>query len=82
MSNLDRTFLEQWMLYERIAFATDAQATERVGARRAFYAGAAAILALLARVDKTTPDEAATEYLERLQRELRAFAELVANGSA
>ena len=82
MTNLNLTVLDEWLSYQSAVLPQNCPAIQRVETRRAFYAGAQAMLALIARIDEDVPDEQGVEYLERFRRELQGFAELVAQGAA
>jgi len=50
--------------------------------RRAFYAGAQAMLGITATLDESVPDEVGAAILEGLAQELEKFGEDVAEGKA
>jgi len=75
---------EQWDTFARACLPTDAPAFQRREMRRAFYAGAQAIMfkVIASLADDTEPTAEDLEIMVGLQRELSDFAEMVKEGRA
>lgn len=69
------TVADQWKVYETLVLdPIKAGPVQRVETKRAFYAGAAAMLGLFGSVDDSVDVEAGVEYLNQLTAEVRDFA--------
>lgn len=71
----------EWEAFAASVLPPDAHATQRVEMRRAFFAGAATALSLLANL-ADSPEDAAVGGLEDLHEECREFARRIARGQA
>jgi hypothetical protein len=72
-------FIEEWNSYCReILYPAGAGEIQCIETRRAFYAGAAAMLGMVSRIAAAAPDEdAGAAVLEKLSGELRAYQQTV-----
>jgi hypothetical protein len=71
----------EWLEFARTILPADAHESQRVEMRRAFFAGAATALHLLAGLAEA-PEDRAVESLESLHEECREFARRIARGQA
>ena len=72
---------EQWNKYIRLDLAEGCSTAQRSEIRRAFYAGAQALLMEIANLPRE-PTEEAKQAIEDLKQELVDFAEAVTQGRA
>lgn len=75
---------EQWDQFARAVLPPNTPAVQRLEMRRAFYAGAQAILfrVIAAFAPETEPTEADLAVMSDLEQELKDFAKSVAEGRA
>ena len=77
------TIAEQWALFERAVMPKDAPPVQRQEMRRAFYAGAEAMLRMQWGIgDKAVSEDAGMAMMEGWHDECRRFAQQVATGAA
>lgn len=77
------TIAQQWALFSAAVMPKDAHPVLRQEMRRAFYAGAEAVLRLQFAVgDKAVSEDAGVAIIEGWHDECRRFAQQVANGAA
>lgn len=79
-----RTIADQWASYDReVLLPAAVGEVQRTETRRAFYAGASALFALVSGlgIDDISEDQGADE-LEVLSQELQAFGEAIGKGMA
>lgn len=78
-----KTLAEEWARYEEMVLPTTAGPTQRQETRRGFYAGAQALLSLIAAVgtDDISEDQGA-QMIEARHQELLAFNAAVQAGHA
>jgi len=77
------TIAEQWVAFEVLVMPKDAPPVQRQEMRRAFYAGAEAMLRLqYAAGDRDVSENAGVMMLEGWHDECRRFAQQVAQGGA
>ncbi len=79
---LTRTVAEEWRSYEAKVIPPGASTIQITETRRAFYAGAFALLTMLQGVagNEEVTEAVGMAYLESLQLECLAFRDLVAKG--
>lgn len=85
MSSPQRKLMaEQWDQFARLILPANCHLTQRQEMRRAFYAGAQAILFRLIAsfAPESEPTEDDMRIMEGIQAELQEFAELVQRGRA
>ena len=77
-------FAEQWDSYARTVLPKNAPTAQRWECRRAFYAGAQAIMfgVIAALAPESEPTEEDLKMMDNLQRELERFAQDVKDGRA
>lgn len=81
LNAITRTIAEEWRHYETATMPRDACSTQVIETRRAFYAGAIAMLNMVQGVGGADVNEAAgVAYLESLRLEGLAFFDLVQKG--
>jgi hypothetical protein len=73
----------EWVSYSRQVLPRDAPAVQRIETRRAFYAGAAAMHAILRALgeDDVSEDDG-VDVIEETLRELKAFSQAAREGKA
>jgi hypothetical protein len=75
--------MQAWESYERDVMPRDAGQDQRVETRRAFYAGAKAVLQMALQIGEDSVSEAqGVILLETLKRECEAFVDLIRKGKA
>ena len=78
-----RTIADQWAEFERRILPKNAPTVQRVETKRAFYAGAQAVLFVMVQIaDADASDEAGAAILEGLHDECRRFGAEIAAGRA
>jgi hypothetical protein len=78
-----RTIADQWALFEKLVIPANAPPIQRQEMRRAFYAGAEALLGLQMEIgDGSITEEAGVAIIEGWHDECRRFAAMVAEGKA
>lgn len=72
-----------WSSYRAAVVPASAGPTHVKECRRAFYAGAQAVLLLQMQISGAdVPDDVGAQYIESLHRELATFAQLIQAGQA
>jgi len=68
------TIISQWQSYEAQVLPKNCSFVQRQETRRAFYAGAASVLALMARLsEEDISEEEGSDVIEELMQESRDF---------
>jgi hypothetical protein len=78
---MKRTLLSEWDSYRTLVVPADAPPIQQQETRRAFYAGAQAMLVMISATSERGPDEGVAD-IEALQVELAAFVGRVQAGKA
>jgi len=77
------TIQEQWSTFEKLVIPKIAPAIQRQEMRRAFYAGAEAMMRIQWNIgDKSISVDAGVAILEGCREEMKIFSKQVENGSA
>ncbi|MDE1138177.1 MAG: hypothetical protein PW999_00690 [Paraburkholderia tropica] len=69
-----RTISEKWASFERAVLPSDCSDVQRSEMRKAFYAGAASLLALTDEIASIPNEDACIAILRGLHEEVQAFA--------
>lgn len=78
-----KSVAESWLSFWKAVAPPDASDTQKTEMRRAFYAGAWAVMCQVRRVgDDDVPEDAGVRHLESLHQECRAFQQLIKEGNA
>lgn len=77
-----KTISEKWLSFHLEVLSDAIPDVEIIDMRRAFYAGAAALLSLMEENVAGVPDDEGVTFLEKIQEELIAFSERVGRGDA
>ena len=77
------TVQEQWQIFEALVVPKNAPPVQRQEMRRAFYAGAEAMMRIQWNIgDSSVSEDAGIQILEGCRDELKRFAQQVANNAA